>query len=303
MSKLPFTALQNYIEAWTETFKKPIDLTKIPDVVDEVGDTADYVRCDTLSHDDSSLSILTTSNDKYCKVRLNGKELFPEINFTYAKIAGNLVYVKRESDGKWNAINKNGNLVWGSWAEEVRFLLGGDALVKWEENFKIVDENGVVVAFDEDDDDIAENDFDDDDIEDDDFDDEDCEEDDDIENTECEASQPNEETSDAPKKPEEDKLILICTRQIDDMLTKFHDEPLPLIRKEVIDSAVELAELFCDDMYDNICYAVTDMVETAEKERIHIKQCGNNDYSLSTDDGRIGSLTNLVMTELKKRLG
>lgn len=277
MSKLPFTALQNYIEAWTETFKKPIDLTKIPDVVDEVGDTADYVRCDTLSHDDSSLSILTTSNDKYCKVRLNGKELFPEINFTYAKIAGNLVYVKRESDGKWNAINKNGNLVWGSWAEEVRFLLGGDALVKWEENFKIVDENGVVVAFDEDDDDI--------------------------ENTECEASQPNKEKSDAPKKPEVDKLVLISTRDIDDMLTKFHDETLPLIRQEVIDSAVELAKLFCDDMYDNICYAVADMVEKSEKERTHIKLCDNNDYSISTDNGRIDSLANLVMTEIKKRLG
>ena len=153
-------ALQNYIDAWNAVFKKPVDASKFADFIND-SDVCSLIGLtdETLKNNESSaeayrigqkvnaLYTLKTSDDKYCHVYHNDKEIFPDTKFIDAKVYGTVVYVQRECDSRWNGINNNGNLIWNDWMLSVKHIITGDVLVcKEEGNFFLANEDGIPIS-------------------------------------------------------------------------------------------------------------------------------------------------------------
>lgn len=277
MFRVQANAFQNYIDAWNEVFKKPVDASKFANFLDEtdiqsmIGLTDESSKnsvastvCQIVGNDTGRLYTLKTSEDKYYRIYHNGKEIFNDEKFVKTLIHGNIIYVQRESDEKWNGINKNGNLVWDEWMTSVKKVLSGDILVKKEGgSFFLADENGVPIDIDiekeKGESEVKEDNKDTPCLDDaeyysvEEYDDEDDIEDD----TEVEIED-DEEDECYPYYMDEESLIKECgSDTVEAKLRHFYAEKLPEIKREVVDTATELAEMFCEDIFQGICNELT----------------------------------------------
>lgn len=271
MFKFQPNGFQNYIDAWNEVFKKPVDASKFADFLDNtdiqslIGLTDTLPKNDNIGYcainnDNSTLYTLKSTGDKYYRVYLNDKEILTEYKFINANILGNIIYVQRESDNRWNGINRNGNLIWGDWALSVKPIISGDIFVHMGEDwFFLVDENGVPIGneFPLDAEETADNE-----VEDNEKDipsaanDENCQEEDeyDVEMEDYDESEDDIYEDDI----DEDTLIKECgSDTLETKLRHFYAEKLPEIKRELVDTATELAEMFCEDIFQGICNELT----------------------------------------------
>ena len=226
---------------------------------------------------------LKTSDDKYWHVYHNDKEIFSDTKFIDAKVCGNVVYVQRECDSRWNGINNNGNLIWNDWMLSVKQIITGDVLVcKEDSNFFLANEDGIPIDID---------------IED------DTEEDKDDANThlwdtykddgnvplwDTHKEEPireehdnigeefprNKESAENAISDNEDNTIGTCESKlgqsdahpindeyfndlIKEKLKHFYTKKLPDIKQEIIETANDIVNMFCEDIFQGICNELT----------------------------------------------
>lgn len=272
MFRVQANAFQNYIDAWNEVFKKPVDASKFANFLDEtdiqsmIGLTDESSKnsvastvCQMVGNDTRRLYTLKTLEDKYYRIYHNGNEIFNDEKFVKTLIHGNIIYVQRESDEKWNGINMNGNLVWDEWMTSVKKVLSGDILVEKEDgSLFLADENGVPIDIDDEkekgEDEVKEDNKDT--LYPNDEEDYSAEEYDDEDDTEVEIEDDEDECY--PYYMDEESLIKECgSDTVEAKLRHFYAEKLPEIKREVVDTATELAEMFCEDIFQGICNELT----------------------------------------------
>ena len=267
-------ALQNYIDAWNAVFKKPVDASKFADFINDsdvcslIGLTDNHPK-NMLTHcvgkNGNILYTLKTSADEYWHVYLNDKEIFSDTKFIDAKVYGKVVYVQRECDGRWNCIDNNGNLIWNNWMLSVKQIITGDVLVcKGEGNFFLANEDGIPInvgiedGTEEDKDDGNESHW-------------DTYKEEPIREEEFPK---NKESAENAISDNEDNTIGTCESKlgqsdahpindeyfndlIKEKLKHFYTKKLPDIKQEIIETANDIVNMFCEDIFQGICNELT----------------------------------------------
>lgn len=289
-------ALQNYIDAWNAVFKKPVDASKFADFINDsdvcslIGLTDNHPK-NMLTHcvgkNGNTLYTLKTSADEYWHVYHNDKEIFSDAKFIDAKVYGNVVYVQRECDGRWNGINNNGDLIWNNWMLSVKKIITGDVLVcKEAGNFFLANEDGIPIDIgiddgtEEDKDDGNESHWDTYKVEPvrngnipywDTYKEEPVREEHDNIGEEFPR---NKESAENAISDNEDNTIGTCESKlgqsnahpindeyfndlIKEKLKHFYTKKLPDIKQEIIETANDIVNMFCEDIFQGICNELT----------------------------------------------
>lgn len=293
-------ALQNYIDAWNAVFKKPVDASKFADFINDsdvcslIGLTDDTLKNNEFSagtyrigQKGNTLYTLKTSDDKYWHVYHNDKEIFSDTKFIDAKVYGNVVYVQRECDGRWNGINNNGDLIWNNWMLSVKKIITGDVLVcKEAGNFFLANEDGIPIdigiddSTEEDKDDGNESHWDTYKVEPvrdgnipywDTYKEESVREEHDNIGEEFPR---NKESAENAISDNENNTIGACESElgqrddypindecfndlIKEKLKHFYTKKLPDIKREIIETANDIVNMFCEDIFQGICNELT----------------------------------------------
>ena len=285
-------ALQNYIDAWNAVFKKPVDASKFADFINDsdvcslIGLTDNNPKnmiTQCIGKNGNTLYILKTSADKYWHVYHNDKEIFSDTKFIDAKVYGNVVYVQRECDGRWNCIDNTGYCIWFDWMLSVKQIITGDVLVcKEDGNFFLADEDGIPInvgiedGTEEDKDDVNESHWD------------TYKDDGNIPHWDTYKEEPvrkehddigeeypkNKESAENAISDNEDNTIGTCESKlgqsdahpindeyfnnlIKEKLKHFYTKKLPDIKQEIIETANDIVNMFCEDIFQGICNELT----------------------------------------------